>query len=82
MATAPVVAAPHPEIEHTINPLKTAWRRFGTPVLVVLMALAIARHADAQLERVGRRTRRSSHRRCVRSPRCHAARHEGRGSGA
>ena len=42
MATAPVVAAPRPEIEHTINPLKTAWRRFGTPVLVVLMALAIA----------------------------------------
>ena len=42
MATAPVVAATRPEIEHTINPLKTAWRRFGTPVLVVLMALAIA----------------------------------------
>jgi membrane fusion protein (multidrug efflux system) len=42
MATAPIVAAPRPEIERTINPLKTAWRRFGTPVLVVLMALAIA----------------------------------------
>src|SRR5262249_14957906 len=42
MATAPIVAAPRPEIEHTINPLKSAWRRFGTPVLVVLMALAIA----------------------------------------
>jgi membrane fusion protein, multidrug efflux system len=42
MATAPLVAAPRPEIEHPINPLKTAWRRFGTPVLVVLMALAIA----------------------------------------
>ena len=42
MATAPVVAAPHPEIEHTINPLKSAWQRFGTPVLIVLMALAIA----------------------------------------
>ena len=42
MATAPIVAAPRPEIEHTINPLKAAWRRFGTPVLVVLMALAIA----------------------------------------
>jgi membrane fusion protein (multidrug efflux system) len=42
MATAPSVAAPRPEIEHTINPLRTAWRRFGTPVLVVLMALAIA----------------------------------------
>ena len=42
MATVPVVAAPRPEIEPTMNPLKTAWRRFGTPVLVVLMALAIA----------------------------------------
>jgi membrane fusion protein (multidrug efflux system) len=42
MATAPIVAAPQPQIEHTINPLKTAWQRFGTPVLVVLMALAIA----------------------------------------
>jgi membrane fusion protein (multidrug efflux system) len=45
MATAPLVAAPRPEIEHPINPinpLKTAWRRLGTPVLVVLMALAIA----------------------------------------
>ena len=42
MATAPIVAAPHPEVEHAINPLKSVWRRFGTPVLVVLMALAIA----------------------------------------
>ena len=42
MATAPIVAAPRPGIEHPINPLKTSWRRFGTPVLVVLMALAIA----------------------------------------
>jgi membrane fusion protein (multidrug efflux system) len=42
MATAPVVAAPHPESEPGISPLKTTWRRFGTPLLVVLMALAIA----------------------------------------
>ena len=42
MATAEGVAAPHPEIEHTIHPLKTAWLRFGTPVLIVAMALAIA----------------------------------------
>src|SRR5262245_58949243 len=48
MATAPVASAPRPEVDqtikpdHAINPLKTAWRRFGTPVLVVLMALAIA----------------------------------------
>src|SRR5262245_3244192 len=48
MATAPVASAPRPEVDqtikpdHAINPLKTAWRRFGTPVLVVLLALAIA----------------------------------------
>jgi len=42
MATAPLVAAPRPEVEHASHPLKTAWRHFGTPVLVVLMALAIA----------------------------------------
>jgi membrane fusion protein (multidrug efflux system) len=43
MATTPVVAAPHPQIEHTtVNPLKAAWQRFGTPVLVLVMALAIA----------------------------------------
>jgi membrane fusion protein (multidrug efflux system) len=42
MATAPIVAAPRPEIEHESNPVKTAWRRVGTPVLIVFMALAIA----------------------------------------
>jgi membrane fusion protein (multidrug efflux system) len=42
MATTPIVAAPRPQIEHTSNPLKAAWLRFGTPVLVVLMALALA----------------------------------------
>src|SRR5215475_3739285 len=41
MATAPSVAA-QPGVEHHINPAKAAWLRFGTPVLVVLMALAIA----------------------------------------
>ena len=42
MATTPIVEAPHPQIGHVFNPLKAAWRRFGTPVLVLLMALAIA----------------------------------------
>jgi membrane fusion protein (multidrug efflux system) len=42
MATVPVVVASHPEIEPSINPLKAAWLRFGTPALIVLMALAIA----------------------------------------
>jgi len=43
MATTPIVAAPRPQIEQPrTNPLKTAWLRFGTPVLVVLMALGIA----------------------------------------
>ncbi len=42
MATAPVVAVPRPNIEPTANPLKATWRKFVTPVLIVLMALAIA----------------------------------------
>ena len=42
MATAPLVAAPRQQSELSIKPLKTIWRRFGTPLLVVLMALAIA----------------------------------------
>ena len=42
MATGSIVAAPRPQIEPTSSPLKTTWRRFGTPLLVVLMALAIA----------------------------------------
>jgi membrane fusion protein, multidrug efflux system len=48
MATAPIAAAPRPQIEQieqiepARHPLKAAWSRFGTPVLVVLMAIAIA----------------------------------------
>jgi membrane fusion protein, multidrug efflux system len=42
MATTTVVEAPRPRVEQTINLPKAAWRRFGTPVLVVLMALALA----------------------------------------
>src|SRR5215510_7917652 len=42
MATGSIVAAPRAQVEPTISPLKTMWRRFGTPLLVVLMALAIA----------------------------------------
>ena len=42
MDAATVATAPPPGIDHTINPLKVGWRRFGTPILVVLMALAIA----------------------------------------
>jgi membrane fusion protein (multidrug efflux system) len=41
MATTAVVAPERPQIEHTPSPVKAAWRRFGTPVLVLLMALAI-----------------------------------------
>src|SRR5262249_3406671 len=39
---ATVVADPRPQIEPTTTRLKTGWRRLGTPVLVMLMALAIA----------------------------------------
>jgi membrane fusion protein (multidrug efflux system) len=42
MATGSIAAAPRPQSEPTISQLKTTWRRFGTPLLVVLMALAIA----------------------------------------
>jgi membrane fusion protein, multidrug efflux system len=42
MATGSIAAAPRPQSEPTTSPLKTTWRRFGTPLLVVLMALAIA----------------------------------------
>jgi membrane fusion protein, multidrug efflux system len=41
MATGSIVAAPRPESEPTRSLLKAAWLRFGTPVLVVLMAVAI-----------------------------------------
>ena len=42
MTTTAVVAPQRPEVGHTPSPVKAAWRRFGTPVLVLLMALAIA----------------------------------------
>jgi membrane fusion protein (multidrug efflux system) len=42
MATSPIVAAPRPQVEQPISQPKAAWRRFGTPVLILLMALAIA----------------------------------------
>ncbi len=42
MATTPIVAAPRPQVEQTINLPKAAWRRFVTPALIVLMALALA----------------------------------------
>jgi membrane fusion protein (multidrug efflux system) len=42
MATGSIVATPRPESAPTISPRKTTWRRFVTPLLVVLMALAIA----------------------------------------
>ena len=41
MATSPIVAAPRPGTDHVIHGLSATWQRFGTPVLVVLMALAI-----------------------------------------
>jgi membrane fusion protein (multidrug efflux system) len=42
MANAELVAAPRPKSELSIKPLKATWRRLGTPLLVVLMAVAIA----------------------------------------
>jgi membrane fusion protein, multidrug efflux system len=42
MDTAPVVVAPLGEVEHKLSRLRTAWQRFGTPALVLLMAFALA----------------------------------------
>src|SRR4051812_43623462 len=40
MATAPVSPAPLARVEHAA-PLKTLWHKVGTPVLVLLLALAV-----------------------------------------
>jgi membrane fusion protein, multidrug efflux system len=37
----PVAAAPQGDVKHTVSPAERGWWRFGTPILVVLMALAI-----------------------------------------
>jgi membrane fusion protein, multidrug efflux system len=42
IAPAPAVATPRPAVDHTIGTLRAAWLKVGTPVLVLLMALAIA----------------------------------------
>ena len=41
MAATPVATAPQSDIDHTIDPQKANWLRFGTPFLVVLMAIAL-----------------------------------------
>jgi membrane fusion protein (multidrug efflux system) len=38
---ASVPAAPQGDVKHTVTPAEGRWRRFGTPILVVMMALAI-----------------------------------------
>ena len=50
MATPSIVAAGRPEIEHSIDPLKSPWRRLGTPVLVVADGARDPDDADALLE--------------------------------
>src|SRR5262245_10004186 len=42
MATAPIVPAPPVPVGHVTAPLKTAWTKYATPVLVLLLAAAIA----------------------------------------
>src|SRR5262249_38687696 len=42
MAAVPVATAPQAGVEHTTNPERAGWPGFGTPILVALMALAIA----------------------------------------
>jgi len=42
MATAPIPAtAPPKVVERAPSPLKPAWQKFGTPIIVVLLALAV-----------------------------------------
>jgi membrane fusion protein (multidrug efflux system) len=42
MTTTAVAAPQRPKVERAPSPVKSAWRQLGTPVLVLLMALAIA----------------------------------------
>jgi membrane fusion protein, multidrug efflux system len=42
MATTPTVADPAHVVDKTSRPLGAAWLKFGTPALIVVMALAIA----------------------------------------
>ncbi len=41
MASVPVGPAPSPRVEHRAARLKTLWQKFGTPMLVILLAFAI-----------------------------------------
>ena len=42
MATAPIPAtAPRKVVERAPSRLKQAWQKFGTPIIVVLLALAV-----------------------------------------
>jgi membrane fusion protein (multidrug efflux system) len=41
MATAPIDSAPLARVDHVAAPLKAVWRKYFTPVLVVLLALAV-----------------------------------------
>jgi membrane fusion protein (multidrug efflux system) len=42
MAASPIPASPAPKVmEHPPSPLKTAWQKYGTPLIVVLLAIAV-----------------------------------------
>jgi len=42
MATAPIPAtAPPKVVERAPSRLKPAWQKFGTPIIVILLALAV-----------------------------------------
>jgi membrane fusion protein, multidrug efflux system len=41
MASAPVGPAPAARVEHRAAPLRALWQKFGTPVLVILLALGV-----------------------------------------
>jgi membrane fusion protein (multidrug efflux system) len=42
MATSSIPESPPPQVaEHPSSPLKTAWKKFGTPLIVILLAIAV-----------------------------------------
>jgi hypothetical protein len=77
MTTGTIVAAQRPESEPTISLLKTAWRRFGTPLLVCADGDSDRAHDHGELERMGGWTHRAGDERCIRQEGSHTSEHEG-----
>ena len=79
-APVPVEAAPpatKPEVpgkeQSAAAEPGSRWQKYVTPVLVVLLALAVVITVTPELEFLGGRTRRTGDRRCLCSRRSHTA---------